>query len=275
MWLVFTLVETRVEGDRVFLAQLEEALQIEKTTPDTLALYCEKLNFPGVSKKYIRFDFGMLSKNPMFVAWDAAPDSGLMLLHGHSLKYNTDLFWLSMAAFQMQDFVRRRQDAVLAYHFVQTDAWMADDVEIWVVIANVIWQILKGRPHLLRKDARATRLRINVQKWNREKPDPKPFEDLLELLDDIPVTYIVLDRIDRCKGQSSKLIDRLLGLALNCKNIVKIFAVWGDGGGKEPDLSSLDNLPEGENNFFDVRLDQEKQASHTYATLSGEDSVCA
>lgn len=62
-----------------------------------------------------------------------------------------------------------------------------------------------------------------------------PFEVLGELLDSFPEVYILLDRVDRIKGDADRFLDPMVNLVKKSKCLTKIFLVASSNYHAHPD----------------------------------------
>jgi hypothetical protein len=237
-------------------------LGFEDTDPNEIEVYRQTLDFKkGVSKKYLRFHLDMLSTKPEYMSWQTANQSHLLLLRGHSIKTGSDLSWLSPAAFSMLNQLRTEPGNIITRCFVQTRPWMQENLAAYKVFSRIIIQLLEEKPDLVRDVSRLEKLKQRAQSTDWKRAEPKlPCEILGLLLADIPVTYIILDRIDRCRCSPVVLVNQLLQLVRECKTVVKIFAILGEI--EQLDLKALDT--EGVEDCFQViTLDQIKHKANS------------
>jgi hypothetical protein len=148
---------------------------------------------------------------------------------------------------------------VLEYYF-QLEDNMRDDVQAHVALSHIILQILEARRELATKAGFLERLEnlTGGDSWKDEDPI-EPCTVLKGLLSDIPCTYIILDRIDRCSCSARRLFERLLDIADGISTVVKVFIILGES----QNLSVADLWMDHRSKVYGLELDQStREALH-------------
>jgi hypothetical protein len=244
--------------------EVRAALKVEAVSELLIDRYEDELRHPRVSMKYKRFEFDTLSTQNAFKNWRNSENSALLILDGHTLKSgpdNSDRFWASAAVFDLIESLKDSECLVISY-FVELEESMVYDVPSYQIFGHLIWQILRHTPQLVQDTACIGELKKLADGKGWQNPAPKePCQIIKKLLDHIPITFILLDRIDRCACHPTALLDSLLALIQECKSRVKIFTTFGERADKVLEIRSL-KLTDVESQFMCVTLDQEKRHAH-------------
>ena len=205
-------------------------------------------------------NFHHLIQEESFKNWESNSNSSLFLLHGRTAITKTDYSWLSPTVF---DLIGRYRDqhCVVIYHLCHDRVFMEQDTSSSVVISSLIYQLLKANTSILDQS--------RYQEFSRKFSDPAwcagqsqhlfaVMGDLLNLFTEV---YILLDRVDRIKGDADRFMDPLLGLMKRSKCKVKVFLVASSNFQRNPEgkitadiLQSLEEL--GPKRFANMKLDQ-------------------
>ena len=179
-------------------------------------------------------------KNDQFVqeksyrAWDNSRVSCMMLLHGRTAVTKTNYSWLSPVIFQLIAQYHARKHLVI-FHFCQDQPFMEKDVPAHTVLSSLIAQlldaVLDARVRILRDETGYQELKrkFSDPSWRATSPEV-PFAVLHELLDLFPAVHILLDRVDRIRGDVYQFMNSLVSLIKTSKSRVKIFLVSSSNG---------------------------------------------
>lgn len=153
-----------------------------------------------------------------------------MLLYGRTAVTKTGYSWLSPSIFQLIS-QRSEQKRLVIFHLCQDQPDMEKKVPVDSVLSNLISQLLDAKVSILRDEVRYQELRRRVTDpaWRAAQPT-MPFAVLRELLDMFPEVDILLDRVDRIKGDGHGFMNSLVTLIRKCKSRIKIFLVSSSNG---------------------------------------------
>ncbi|CAD6575977.1 MAG: hypothetical protein ASARMPREDX12_007665 [Alectoria sarmentosa] len=200
---------------------------------DLLAQYTREVGaaFRNI-QRLSTFSFARLVQEESYSAWDGSRASCMMLLHGRTAVTKTEYSWLSPAIFPLIE-QRRAQNRLVIFHLCQDRSVMENDVPAHAVLSSLISQLLAAKASVLRDEAR-------YQDLNRKIFDPSwrttqakmPFAVLCELLDSFSDedVHIILDRVDRIKGDAHGFMTSLAELIENSRSKIKLFLVSSSNG---------------------------------------------
>ena len=153
-----------------------------------------------------------------------------MLVHGKTAVTKTGYSWLSPAILQLITQLRSQKQRVI-FGLCQVESFMEKDVPAYAVLSSLISQLLEENTSILRDDTRYQKLTRSFSDpaWRAHQPK-MPFTVLQELLNLSPDTYILLDRVDRIRGEAHAFMNSLVSLIRNCKSKVRIFVVASSNG---------------------------------------------
>jgi len=219
----------------------------------------ESFKNPG---RLVLFNMNDFVEGPDFRHWEEYSKPCMMLLHGRTAITNRDYSWLSPAVFGLIERCRV-QDRLVIFHCCHDRVFMEQDIAAHVVISSLVYQLLIAKSLILRSQPRFEELR-------RKFADPSwcassakvAFAVLGELLDMFPEVYILLDRIDRIKGDADRFMDPLVNLVEHSRSKIKVFLVASSNnqdlpeGKMTPDL--LENIADrlGDEMFSSLILNQ-------------------
>jgi hypothetical protein len=219
------------------LLDLKDIMGDVEVRPAERFQYSAALEDPaGLSNRYSLFDFPGFSKTDKYISWQNSSTSCLLLLKGKTQNNQTGFSFLSPAALAVLKQVENNKDFNTTYCFVETSAWLKPGrvPYAYLVISKIIWQLLKQNPDLIQDPGRLRNIRNRIQHADWKKTCPKiPCDVLIELLSEIPKTYIILDRIDRCDCFSVNFLEQLFRVIRECQTVVKIFVVLCETSAKD------------------------------------------
>ncbi|KAI9795900.1 MAG: hypothetical protein M1833_006627 [Piccolia ochrophora] len=125
----------------------------------------------------------------------------VLLLQGET-EGTTHYNWLSPAAFRIAEECRDQGSAV-AFHCCQRADSMTPGDSRPVVLSSILYQLLKARPIVLRDLALYKILETSIKSSKFDKA----IEDLMKAVGDV---VLVLDRVERIKGEVEEFLDPLL-----------------------------------------------------------------
>ena len=223
-----------MQNERRLLGLLKEKLLAEKNRDhnDVLAQYSLEVGaaFRNIQRLQT-FNFDRLKQENAYSSWNSSGTSCMMLLHGRTAVTRTDYSWLSPAVFQLIA-QRRAQKRLVIFHLCQDQAFMENNVPTHTISSSLISQLLDAKPSILRDEG-------HYQEFSRKFSDPAwrapqskmPFTVLHELLDlSAEEVHIVLDRVDRIRGDAHIFMNSLVMLIKDCKSKIKIFLVSSSNG---------------------------------------------
>lgn len=115
---------------------------------------------------------------------------------------------------------------------------MENDTPVHVVLSSLVYQMLEAKPSFLRNQPRFEDLKRQFDDPTWRSSSPKAaFAVLDELLEPYKQVYILLDRIDRIKGQPDRLMDPLVNLVKTSKCRVKVFLTASSNNQDHPEGS--------------------------------------
>lgn len=184
----------------------------------------------------------MLAKKQNFIRWRDGESSSLLLLDGHSLRTgpdNSSRFWASYSIFELLEFFESRAEWLVLTYFAELMDSMVHDIATHEAVANLIWQLLDKRPEVMNSGYAVTveldQALNDTEQW-KESSAKAAFNVLGNLLNHVPKSVILLDRIDRFGCHPSGIVESLLDIVNRCGSKVKIFATFGEQLGKKLDI---------------------------------------
>ncbi|MCJ1383605.1 hypothetical protein MMC17_006719 [Xylographa soralifera] len=207
-------------------------------------------------------DVDHLLQEITFKHWETSGRSCMMLLSGKTAATRTDFSWLTPATLYVADQCRENS-RLTAIHCCHDEAFMEEDVPAQTVLSSIIYQLLEAKVTILRDQSRyqALSARISDAAW-RASDLKAQFAVLHELLNDERNVYILIDRVDRIKGQPDRWVQPFVKLMKdsNCK--LKILLVASSNGFELPEGKIDSDLVEtlryelGEGDLVTLVLDQ-------------------
>ena len=154
----------------------------------------------------------------------------MMLVHGRTAATKTGYSWLSPAVLQLIAQLRT-QDKRVIFGLTQVEPFMEKDVPAYAVLSSLISQLLEANASILRDDTRYQKLSRTFcdPAWRAHQPK-MPFAVLQELLNLSPEMYILLDRVDRIRGEAYGFMYSLVSLIKDCKSRIKILLIASSNG---------------------------------------------
>lgn len=185
----------------------------------------------------------------------------MMLLFGRTENTYRDYCWLSPVFHLIK--LYRGQNHVVIFHCCLDRVFSEPDTQAQVVLSSLVYQLLQAEATILRDQPRYHELnrRFADPKWRTTSPQ-KPFAVLAELLNGFSQVYILLDRIDRIKGQADRFLDPLTDMIKRSKCITKVFPVAVSNSHAHPDVKITSNVLTGaedkvrSDRFSSPKLDQ-------------------
>lgn len=203
-----------------------------------------------------------LMRNSSFRKWEENTKASMMLLYGRTGIPTRDYCWLSPAVFHLIKVYRARNHVVI-FHCCHDRIFMEQDTQAEVVLSSLIYQLLQAKATILRDQPRYHELnrKFSDPKW-RTIPSRMPFAVLGDLLDGFPEVYILLDRIDRIKGQADRFLDPFTNMIKRSECVIKVFLVASSNNHAHPNgkitsevlTNAEDEL--GSDRFWGLNLDQ-------------------
>lgn len=256
------VLDSRLQNEKRLLVALKGQMQLGLyDANDVLDTYSvavrEAFKNPGRLKL---LNFHHLTQEESFKNWESNSNSSLFLLHGRTALTKTDCSWLSPTIF---DLIGRYRDqrSVVIFHLCHDRVFMEKDTPSSVVISSLIYQLLEANTTILDQS--------KYEELSRKFLDPRwragqsqfLFAVMGDLLNIFSEVYILLDRVDRIKGDADRFLDPLLGLMKRSKCKVKVFLVASSNFQRDPEgkitadlLESLEEL--GPKRFANMKLDQ-------------------
>lgn len=202
---------------------------------DVLAQYSSEVTTAFRNIQRLRtFNNDHFMQEKSYRAWDGSRVSCMMLLYGRTATTKTNYSWLSPAIFRLITQCHARNHLVI-FHFCQDQPFMEKDVPAHTVLSSLISQLLDAtldaRIRILRDETRYQELKrkFSDPTWRATSPEV-PFAVLQELLDLFPDVHILLDRVDRIRGDAYRFMDSLVSLIKTSKSRVKFFLVSSSNG---------------------------------------------
>jgi hypothetical protein len=192
---------------------------------------------------YGQMNRGLLQSCPSYQSWIASTESCLLFLsggtalEGRRLKGLTHC-WLSPAAIYIaEDLGREERNFAFYSCHPELDS---KSVPTKQIISSIIMQILKWKPHILRKKAVQFHSAVLSNAWRDASNEKimvssmiRLLNDLLAAVKDLGTTFIVIDRLDQCESQLRVVMDALVRLvgdvACNVKLAVIAETSYGRG----------------------------------------------
>ena len=244
---------------------LREKLLLEGNREDDEALAQYKSEITAAFRNLQRlrtFNLDRLSQEKPYHLWESSRASCMMLVHGRTAATKTGYSWLSPAVLQLVAQLRAQNQRVI-FGLSQVEPFMEKDVPAYAVLSSLISQLLEANASILRDD-------IRYQKLSRTFCDPAwrahlpkmPFAVLQELLNLSPDMYILLDRVDRIRGEAYGFMNSMVSLIKDCKSRIKILLIASSNGydrvgGKYPEeLQESVEEDLGSERFWSLEMNQ-------------------
>ena len=247
------------------LGELKSKLLQGKSTPnEILDEYSSAVSAAFKNPGRLRnVDVNNITQDETYLYWENSTKSSMLLIHGTTELKKGDYSWLSPATFH---FIRhfRDQHRLVIFHCCHDTNFMESDTPVHVVLSSLIFQVLEAQTAVLLRDgSRYQKMlsKISDPAWQASSAQ-SAFEVLQRLLDSVPEVYLLLDRIDRIKGNASRFLESLGELVKSSKTVIKIFLVASSNRQGHPEgkmtQNVLDSLEEdlGSQRFLRLRLDQ-------------------
>lgn len=255
---------SHVQTERRLLNALKEQLLLGGHDPnDILDRYSSDVRGsfknPG---RLTTLNMDRLAEEKSFNHWDKCSNSCMFLLHGRTAVTTRDYSWLSPAVFHLIQ-VYRDQNRSVIFHCCHDQLFMEQDTPSHIVVSSLVYQLLEARPSVVRDQPRYQDLsrKFSDPTWHANQPRI-PFAVLGELLDSFPEVYILLDRIDRIKGDADRFLDPLAKLVKESRCRLKVFLVASSNGQTDPQgkmkLDLLESVEEelGPSRFSSLLMNQ-------------------
>ncbi len=120
--------------------------------------------------------------------------------------------WLSPLVLHLVESLQHDQQPVV-YYFAHPTNYMERRMPAHKMLSSVISQLLALKPQLLRVPERVERLKVAFENDQWKGDDLVTISPVLrELFAELSMTYVILDRVDRCscKGNVERLVNHLL-----------------------------------------------------------------
>ncbi len=175
-----------------------------------------------------------LMRNRSVKEWEENRKGCMLLLFGRTENTYTDYCWLSPAVFHLIN-LYRGQNRVVIFHCCHDRVFMESDTQAQAVLSSLVYQLLQAKAMILRDQPRYQELyrRFSDPMW-RAFPLKMPFIVLGELLNEFPEVYMLLDRVDRIKGQADRFLDPLTDMMKKSKCVIKVFLVASSNNHADP-----------------------------------------
>lgn len=207
-------------------------------------------------------NFDQVIDDNAFRHWESAKVSSMILLHGTTALTKTDYSWLSPAVFRLVDRYRDQHKPVF-FHFCHDRAFMEPDTPVQVVLSSLIYQVLVANPSVLHDVSLYQELCLKFSDSEQHASLAQTALDVLKsLLDRLPQAYLLLDRVDRIKGNMRSFMNLLVELIQNCRATIKILLVASSNRQTHLEVKMTADLLEtveedlGSQKFCRLRLDQ-------------------
>ena len=158
----------------------------------------------------------------VFKQWENSRKSCMILLQGRTAITSPDYSWLSPVTFRLID-MYRAQSCLVIFHCCHDRVFMEQDTPVYPVLSSLVYQVLDARSAILRDQQRFKELRgkFSDRSW-RANSAKAAFTVFSELLESFPKVYILLDRVDRIKGDPDSFMDPLVNLVKWSKSLIKV-----------------------------------------------------
>ncbi|KAI4142990.1 MAG: hypothetical protein L6R39_004752 [Caloplaca ligustica] len=197
-----------------------------------------------------------------FARWENANASSMILLHGTTAIKKGDYSWISPAVSRLIARYRDQHKSVF-FHLCHDSAFMEQDTPLQVIFSSLIYQFLEANPSVLHETSMYQEL---CSKFSDAEQNASPAQTALDvlkkLLDMLPETYLLLDRVDRIKGKASSFMGLLVKLIRESRGKTKILLVASSNLQVHPEgkmtVDLLESVEEdlGPERFLRLRLDQ-------------------
>ena len=229
---------SQVHEDRRMLGILKSQLLPDSHDPnDTLSRYSSEVrqSFRNPGRLNL-LNVDQLMQEPIFKQWENSRKSSMMLLQGRTAITPPDYSWLSPVTFRLID-LYRTQNCLVIFHCCHDRVFMERDTPAHVVVSSLVYQVLDAQSSVLRDQQRFEELKrkLSDRSWSASSATAA-FAVLSELLESFSKVYILLDRVDRVKGDPDKFLEPLVNLVKWSKCTIKVFLTAS---------SNQQSLPEG------------------------------
>ncbi|KAL8714530.1 MAG: hypothetical protein Q9220_001478 [cf. Caloplaca sp. 1 TL-2023] len=196
-------------------------------------------NIPKVTP--LKFD--SLLQNREFCDWEGSQRSCIMLLHGKTVNARGGCSWLSPATFNLVDRYRDQKRTTI-FHTCH-EAAMVKDIPLHTVVSSLVYQLLEAKASILRDERRHQELgrKIIDRGWTAPRAG-KAFEVLSELLQRFGHVHILVDRIDRIKGDADAFFEPWINLVKHAKGRIQVFFTASSNGFSDPQGKMTEDIIE-------------------------------
>ena len=224
-----------MQTERKHLASLKRLLGEHHDPKEVLAQYSSKISLVFQNIQRLKtFSFDRLVQEESYSAWERSRTSCMMLLHGRTALTKTTYSWLSPALFGLVSPTHDHQRLVVFY-MCQVESHMEKDVPAHTVLSGLVAQLLDAKASILRDQSRYDALSraFSDPAWRANRPEIS-FAILRELLDSCPnlypSVYLIVDRVDRIRGDGQFFMSSLVTLIKESKIRLKIFLISSSNG---------------------------------------------
>lgn len=166
-------------------------------------------------------EFKEFKENAAVSRWEKSMTSHMLLLQGLTTVTTVDFSWLSPAVHHLIAQYRAMNHVVVS-HCCHDRVHMEKDTPVNFVLSSVMYQLLEAKASILH-------YRPNFEDLKQKFSDPKwrgnttsLFATLEKLLAMFEEVYIMLDRVDRIRGDADRFMEPFVKLIANSKCKLKI-----------------------------------------------------
>lgn len=205
------------------------------TFPDAFGnSYSQLKGSPGWSKRYIQMTTHLLKQNTAYVAWRQCTESSLLVLGGATAPagraHQNTFAWLSPATVHAYEDLTA-DGCKVAFHSCHPDVKETPNTTR-LIISNFLYQLVAWKPEILRHRVQEFESIVKSKAWNSD--NHKDARDAqLSLLGKVikylsaaqPELYLVLDRMDLCRGPRHLFLRALQHLIATSPGSLKVMVV--------------------------------------------------
>jgi hypothetical protein len=186
--------------------------------------------------RYEQTTLSLIEAQDTYTNWQRSATSALLFFHGDTipearLEPTSTYSWLSPAASLVADIVSRNKKALLAYYCCHPGV-RAEKKRTLTVLSTLIYQLLSQRPSILRlKKGRWLESAAHFTGEETIQAQKGILQLLRELLielakiEEITMTYIIIDRVDQCSISTPQIMNQLADLVVDNEIKVKLMVI--------------------------------------------------
>lgn len=222
-----------IEND---LASFRSLLGVErKDRAAILDAYDEELDaaFKNLPR-WNPFDFKKLKKQQSYQDWAGDKSSSLLLLYGKTRAHSGSCCWLSRAANAVIETVGSTYGG-MGLFFCQPERSITEEVPAPFVLRDIAYQLIDQEGEQLCKPSYYDSISKKVTQAAAKPSDlDTHFALLQQAVASLPSVLIMIDRIDRIRGDTLRWLEGLMRILKGARTRVHVLLIASSNGEDEP-----------------------------------------